>query len=72
MNTETKAESNSRGPLLPRRREVLMAGAGLIAAPLLIKPWGPKRPSTRGKLTFPTRGSDGPALDDRNLEPQSR
>jgi putative MATE family efflux protein len=44
----------------------------LIAGPLLIKPWGPKRVRTRGKLAFPTRGSDEPSLDDRDLEPQSR
>ena len=44
----------------------------LIAGPLLIKPWGPKRTRTRGKLAFPTRGSDEPSLDDRDLEPQSR
>jgi putative MATE family efflux protein len=44
----------------------------LIAGPLVLKPWGPKRVRTRGKLAFPTRGSDEPSLDDRNLEPQSR
>jgi putative MATE family efflux protein len=44
----------------------------MIAGPLLIKPWGPKRLRTRGKLAFPTGGSDEPSLDDRNLEPQSR
>jgi Na+-driven multidrug efflux pump len=44
----------------------------LIAGPLLIKPWGPKRARTRGKLVFPTGGSDEPSLDDRDLEPQSR
>jgi uncharacterized zinc-type alcohol dehydrogenase-like protein len=35
MNTQSKTESNGRGSALPGRREVLMAGAGLIAAPLL-------------------------------------
>jgi Na+-driven multidrug efflux pump len=44
----------------------------LIAGPLLLKPWGPKRVRTRAKLAFPTRGSDEPSLDDRDLEPQSR
>jgi len=44
----------------------------LIAGPLLLKPWGPKRVRTRGKLAFPTGGSDEPSLDDRDLEPQSR
>src|SRR5882672_836537 len=36
----------------------------LIAGPLLLKPWGPKRLRTRGKLVFPTGGSDEPSLDD--------
>jgi putative MATE family efflux protein len=44
----------------------------LIAGPLLLKPWGPKRVPTRGKLVFPTGGSDEPSLDDRDLEPQPR
>jgi len=44
----------------------------MIAGPLLIKPWGPKRLRTRGKLVFPTGGSVEPSLDDRDLEPQSR
>src|SRR5262249_46406447 len=44
----------------------------LIAGPLLLKPWGPKRVRTRAKLVFPSGASDGPSLDDRNLEPQSR
>jgi putative MATE family efflux protein len=44
----------------------------LIAGPLLLKPWGPKRVRTRAKLVFPTGGSDEPSLDDRDLEPQSR
>ncbi len=43
-----------------------------IAGPLLIKPWGPIRVRTRGKLVFPTGESDGPPLDNRDLEPQSR
>jgi putative MATE family efflux protein len=47
-----------------------------IAGPLLIKPWGPKRSLSRGKLAFPTGASNGPArletVDDRHLEPQSR
>ena len=44
----------------------------LIAGPLLVKPWGPKRLRSRGKLAFPRGGSDEPSLDDRDLEPQSR
>jgi len=44
----------------------------MIAGPLLIKPWGPKRRPGRGKLAFPTGASDGPPLDDRHLEPQPR
>lgn len=52
-----------------------------IAGPLLIKPWGPKRSLSRGKLAFPTGASptgasDGPrpfkTVDDRHLEPQPR
>ena len=39
----------------------------IISLPLLVKPWGPKR----AKLPK-TGGSDEPALDDRNLEPQPR
>jgi putative MATE family efflux protein len=52
---------------------MILFGA-LIAGPLLIKPWGPKRTRSRGKLAFPTgaKASDGPALDDRHLEPQPR
>jgi putative MATE family efflux protein len=48
----------------------------MIAGPLLIKPWGPKRARSRGKLAFPTGASNGPSpittLDDRHLEPQPR
>jgi len=50
----------------------MIAFGVLIAGPLLVKPWGPKRTRRRGKLVFPTRGSDEPSLDDRNLEPQPR
>ena len=44
----------------------------MIAGPLLIKPWGPKRLRARSKLVCPTGGSVEPSLDDRDLEPQSR
>ena len=44
----------------------------MVAVPLLVKPWGPKR----GKLASQTGASDGPTplptLDDRHLEPQPR
>jgi len=44
----------------------------LIAGPLLVKPWGPKRVT----LASATGASDGPPLiktvDDRNVEPQPR
>jgi Na+-driven multidrug efflux pump len=39
----------------------------LIAVPLLVKPWGPKR-----VRLAPTGASDGPSLNDRHLEPQPR
>jgi putative MATE family efflux protein len=39
----------------------------MIAGPLLVKPWGPKR-----ARFAPTGVSDGPTLDDRHLEPQPR
>ena len=44
---------------------------GLIAGPLLVSPWGPKRHG-RVKLSSATGASDAAALDDRNLEPQPR
>jgi putative MATE family efflux protein len=44
----------------------------LIAGPLLVRPWKPKAWPRRVKLTPVTGGSDGPAFDDRDLEPQSR
>jgi Na+-driven multidrug efflux pump len=44
----------------------------LIAGPLLVMPWRPKRQAGRGKLSSATGGSDAASLDDRNLEPQSR
>ena len=44
----------------------------MIAGPLLIKPWGPKRQRSRGKLVFPTGATNDPPLDDRHLEPQPR
>ncbi len=43
----------------------------MIAGPLLVKPWGPKRV----RLAPTTEASDGPplqSLDDRHLEPQPR
>lgn len=40
----------------------------MIVVPLLVKPWGPKRV----RLASETRASDGPPLNDRHLEPQSR
>lgn len=46
----------------------MIAFGAVISVPLLMKPWGPKRV----KLAPRTGGSDEPALDDRNLEPQSR
>jgi Na+-driven multidrug efflux pump len=39
----------------------------MIAVPLLVKPWGPKR-----VRLAPSGADDGPALDDRHLEPQPR
>ena len=45
----------------------MVAFGGLIAGPLLVIPWGPKR----AKLSPTTGGSDAAPLD-RNLEPQSR
>jgi putative MATE family efflux protein len=50
---------------------MILFGA-MIAGPLLIRPWRPKRPLNRGKLGFPTGASNGPPLDDRHLEPQPR
>jgi putative MATE family efflux protein len=50
----------------------MIAFGGIISLPLLLKPWGPKRAYSRGKLVFPTGASDATSLDDRNLEPQSR
>src|SRR5882724_3646318 len=45
----------------------------LIAGPLLVIPWGPKRQRMgRVKLSPVTGASDAAPLDDRNLEPQSR
>jgi putative MATE family efflux protein len=38
----------------------------MIAVPLLVKPWGPKR------VRLVAGASDGPGLDDRHLEPQPR
>ena len=40
----------------------------MIAGPLLVKPWGPKRV----RLAATTEASDGPPLNDRDLEPQPR
>ncbi len=50
----------------------MIAFGVLIAGPLLVMPWGPKRHIGRGKLSSATGGSDAAPLDDRNLEPQSR
>ncbi len=40
----------------------------MIAGPLLVKPGGPKRV----RVPATTEASDGPPLDDRDLEPQPR
>lgn len=45
---------------------------GLIAGPLLVKPWGPKVQRSRATLSPRTGGSHAASLDDRNLEPQPR
>ena len=45
---------------------------GLIAGPLLVKPWGPKRSRSRATLSPTTGGSHAAPLDNRNLEPQPR
>ena len=45
----------------------MVAFGGLIAGPLLVIPWGPKRV----RLSPTAGGSDAAPLD-RNLEPQSR
>jgi putative MATE family efflux protein len=50
----------------------MIAFGSLIAGPLLLLPWGPNRQARRVKLSLAIGGSDGPTLDDRNLEPQSR
>jgi MATE family, multidrug efflux pump len=50
----------------------MVSFGAMIAGPLLLKPWGPKRARSRAKLVFPTGGSDAAPLDNRNLEPQSR
>jgi putative MATE family efflux protein len=44
----------------------------LIAGPLLIRPWQPKAWPRHVKLAPVIGGSDGPAFDDRDLEPQPR
>ncbi|MBV8413270.1 MAG: MATE family efflux transporter [Alphaproteobacteria bacterium] len=44
----------------------------LIAGPLLVIPWQPKPRPRRAKLAPLTGESDGPAFDDRHLEPQPR
>ena len=49
----------------------MVAFGGLIAGPLLLIPWGPRRSGGRAKLSPTTGGSDAAPLD-RNLEPQSR
>jgi putative MATE family efflux protein len=50
----------------------MIAFGSLIAGPLLLLPWGPNRQARHVKLSLAIGGSDGPTLDDRNLEPQSR
>jgi putative MATE family efflux protein len=50
----------------------MIAFGGLIAGPLLLMPWGPRRSGNgRAKLS-PTPGESDAAPLDRNLEPQSR
>jgi Na+-driven multidrug efflux pump len=44
----------------------------LIVGPLIVRPWQPKAWPRRVKLAAVTGGSDGPAFDDRDLEPQPR
>jgi putative MATE family efflux protein len=46
----------------------MVAFGGLIAGPLLVKPWQAKR----GNLSSAQGGSDEPSLDNRHVEPQSR
>ena len=50
----------------------IIAFGTLIAGPLLVKPWGPKRSHDRATLSPRTGGSHAASLDDRNLEPQPR
>jgi len=50
----------------------MIAFGCLIAGPLLLLPWGPKGRPRRVKLSLAIGGSDGPILDNRDLEPQSR
>ena len=50
----------------------IIAFGALIAGPLLVKPWGPKRSRRRARLSPGTGGSHAAPLDDRNLEPQPR
>jgi putative MATE family efflux protein len=50
----------------------MIAFGSLIAGPLIVIPWGPKRQTRRDKLSPVTGGSDAAPLDDRNLEPQPR
>ena len=51
----------------------MIAFGGLIAGPLLIVPWRPKRPvKGRVKLVPATGAGDAAPLDDRDLEPQPR
>jgi putative MATE family efflux protein len=46
----------------------MIAFGSLIAGPLLVIPWGPKR----ARLALTTGASNAAPLDDRNLEPQPR
>jgi len=46
----------------------IIAFGGLIAGPLLVIPWRPRR----AKLFPVTGASDAAPFDDRNMEPQSR
>ncbi|MBL6613339.1 MAG: MATE family efflux transporter [Reyranella sp.] len=51
----------------------MVAFGSLIAGPLLVMPWGPRRSGIgRARLVPTTGASHATPLDDRNLEPQSR
>jgi putative MATE family efflux protein len=50
----------------------MIAFGVLIGGPLLVRPWRAKSWPRHAKLSPATEESDGPAFDDRHLEPQSR